>query len=148
MSFDLRKEDEGWFLRLRIRGQKTNENMRQIWKNITELSLRPTRKPILVEDHMEGSVSPGEFFTLEAMVTKWGLPHTQKVAVADLRTVKEYEDDHFGGTVAYNLGWNNIRVFNTVEEAEAWLGQGMTDIHGRGEMNLMEGSREQDPLDG
>ena len=119
-------EEEGWLIRIRIRGQKTDESMQQIWKNITELSLLPTRKPILVEDHMEGSVSPGQFFTLEAMVTKWGLPPTQKVAVADLRTVKEYEDDHFGETVAYNLGWNNIKVFNTVEEAEAWLGQGMT----------------------
>ena len=74
---------------------------------------------------MEASISPGEFFAPDRMVRKLGLPYTQKVAVADLRVVKHYEDDQFEETVASNLGWNNIKVFITVEEAEAWLGQGM-----------------------
>ena len=121
MPLDLIVREEPGFVRIKVYGQKTDDTMDCIWKEIVSESHRAASKPVLVEDYMEGSISPAHFFQLEKMVKELGLPRSFRVAVADLRTQKGYEDDRFGETVAHNLGWYQIRVFPTVQDAEAWL---------------------------
>lgn len=124
VPFELIVAEEPANVRIKIYGKKTAETMDLIWKRIVSESHRAASKPVLVEDYMEGSVSPAHFFQIERMVKDMGLSRSFKVAVADLRTRREYDDDRFGETVAHNLGWYQIRVFPTLGEAEAWLGQG------------------------
>jgi hypothetical protein len=121
MPFDLIVREEPGIVRIKLYGQKTSENMNQIWQQIVRESHHAPSKPVLVEDYMEGSISPAHFFQLEKMVREMGLPRSFRVSVADLRERKDYDDDRFGETVARNLGWNQIRVFSTVQDAEAWL---------------------------
>jgi hypothetical protein len=121
MSYDMSLDDEGEFIRLRLHGIRNKENMKLIWQRIVELSRDSMSQPVLVEDHMRGSLSPVHFFSLEKKVRETGIPRSLKVAVADLRTEKTYEDDRFAETVAFNCGWNNVRVFKTVDEAVEWL---------------------------
>jgi hypothetical protein len=113
--------DEGWCTRIKLRGIKTGEGMLEFWKYVVALSKKDPAKPILVEDRQEGSIPPYLFLEIQTLLRSLGLSPNQKIATADLRPFKEYEDFQFGETVAYNRGWNNMRVFPTVQEAELWL---------------------------
>jgi hypothetical protein len=130
VAFDLIVVEEPSRVRIKIYGQKTSETMDLIWKQIVGESQRSPSKPVLVEDYMEGSISPAHFFQIERMVRNMGLPRSFRVSVADLRTTRTYDDDRFGETVAHNLGWYQIRVFPTLDEAEAWLDQDAVPLDG------------------
>jgi hypothetical protein len=121
MDFDLSVREGPRVLRITVRGQKTVESVTRVWQEIVRESRREVPKPILIEDHMEGSVSPSHYVHLAKMVQELGLSRSFRVATVDLRLKKDYDDDRFGETVAFNRGWNYIRVFRNVSEAETWL---------------------------
>jgi hypothetical protein len=121
MDFDLSVREDPRVLRILVRGQKTVESVTRVWQEIVRESRREVPKPILIEDHMEGSVSPSHYVHLAKMVQELGLSRSFRVATVDLRLKKDYDDDRFGETVAFNQGWNHIRVFRNVSEAETWL---------------------------
>ena len=122
MSFDLSTNEEEHFIRLQVRGQKMSSNLLDAWRHMLNPSQQTQLKPILIEDHMDGTRSPAQLIELEDVLRRWRFPRELKIAIADLRREKDYNDVQLGETLAVNRGWNNIRAFATVDEAEAWLG--------------------------
>ena len=121
MCAELCIAEEGDFVRVRLSGERSMESMKRIWRRMRVASRLPVTKAVLIEDRMRGSLSPIHFVALEAKVRALGWPRAHRIAVADLRTDKAYEDDRLAETVAFNRGWDNVKVFSSVRDAEAWL---------------------------
>jgi len=74
LSFDLIVLEEPGNIRIKIYGQKTTDTMNLIWKQIVSESHRSAAKPVLVEDYMEGSISPATSFRSREWCGRWACP--------------------------------------------------------------------------
>lgn len=108
------------FLHAYVEGEEDSvEISRQYWNEVLDECRRRGLDKVLIEENITGNVTAGEMYEFAKE-----LPNlvTDKMVVAfvDRRTAHE-EINRFGELVANNRGLKS-RVFNTVEDAAAWLG--------------------------
>lgn len=108
------------FLHAYVEGDEDSvEISRRYWTEVLEECRRHGLAKVLIEENIAGNVSAGEMYEfakeLPSLVT-------DKVVVAFVdQRAAHAEINRFGEVVAQNRGLRS-RVFNTVEDAAAWLG--------------------------
>lgn len=115
---EFRRRDN--FLHAYVEGDEDSvEISRRYWTEVLEECRRHGLAKVLIEENIAGNVSAGEMYEfakeLPSLVT-------DKVVVAFVdQRAAHAEINRFGEVVAQNRGLRS-RVFNTVEDAAAWLG--------------------------
>ena len=118
MSYTIRFEDRKQYLYAFIEGQDSLEASLNYWQEIAQKALNDGFDKVLVEEDLEGQVSDIDMFRLTSRFLDMGMANLQ-IGFVDRK------DDHVVGNKLGELIVTNrgikAKIFDAVEDAEAWL---------------------------
>jgi hypothetical protein len=121
MGYQLTGEQKAGYLHIRVSGENSPETVRRYLEEVFLSCLRRQCSIVLIEEDLRG---PGlgvlEIHQIVTEGSKRTWPTVRRIAYVDTNKEHSQSDMHFAETVAVNLGVN-IKLFPTVNEAEAWL---------------------------
>jgi len=118
MSYSIRFEDRKEYLYAYIKGKDSLENSLKYWQEIAEKALADGFQKVLVEENLEGQISDIDMFQLTSKFLDMGMAKLQ-IGFVDLQE-DNLVGNKFGELVVTNRGIKG-KIFDTTEDAEAWL---------------------------
>jgi hypothetical protein len=118
---EIHEEISDGILRLTLSGLDSIETTHAVFARVMKALESGQVNKVLAIDRLQGEISPIEIIDFEKMARENSFPRGVRVALVDLKTGRQYNDNRFMETVAYNRGWANFRVFQTEESALEWL---------------------------
>ncbi len=117
MDTNITVEEFDNYLAFRVVGEDSVEVSLSYFHQVADTCKQKGFKKALIIEDLEGDLPTSEIFTVTEQLP--AVLRGLKVAFIDLRP-NHASDNRFGETVVRNRGCN-IRVFNDVNEARAWL---------------------------
>jgi len=119
MDYKLDYTDKGEYTHFVVEGKDSLETTRAFWTEVYNISKRKGYFRVLVEEHLEGQLTPAEMFEVcqELPELMRGIP----LRIAHVDVVSEHlVDNELGETVAHNRGME-VKVFDNLDNALDWL---------------------------
>lgn len=126
MSYALSLEEQPSYLHAKVSGTNSAQNAHRFLVEVHEAWVQRNHSAVLLEMNLSGpSLSVLSIFTIisERAPYAHGL---KRIAYVDTGSGHDREQARFAETVARNRGVN-VRLFPTVEAAEAWLRAGANE---------------------
>lgn len=122
-GYQLKTERIGGYLHARVRGENSRENVLGYLADIYRLCEESGCSNLLIEERLEGpSLRVLDVFEVIRQAGTGIWPVVKRIAYVDTHPEHFPENMQFAETVAANLGVN-VRVFDSIESAEAWIGE-------------------------
>lgn len=118
-SFSVYFEHRGTYLYVKLTGKDSFDASLVYWHKIAEKVRNLELDRVLVHEDLEGSVTEGEMFEIMQKVIPEGMGI--QVAFFDANQA-DLGINELGHLIATNRG-ADIRIFQTLEDAEAWIGK-------------------------
>ena len=131
MSYKLTIEEKSGYLHVKVTGANTKENVLRYVSEIQAACIEKQRNKVLIEENLIGpSLGTLNIFDITSTKGEEAARLGFKLAYVDINKQHDMDVLQFGEVVARNRGLE-IRVFQTVSEAELWLVEpSHTDNHG------------------
>ncbi len=122
MSYHLTLEERPSYLHAKVSGTHNAQNARRFLVEVHEASVHGKFSAVLLEMNLSGpSLSIISIFSIISERAPYAVGLRQ-IAYVDTGSGHDWEQARFAETVARNRGVN-VRHFQTVGEAEGWLGE-------------------------
>jgi len=118
MSYSIRFEDRKEYLYVHVEGQDSLETSISYWQEVSRQAEADGFKKILIEEDLEGQLTDLDIYQLTSDFLEMGLGKFL-IGFVDIRE-ENTNRIRFGELVATNRGIRG-KIFETVDEAEAWL---------------------------
>ena len=121
MRYEFTVEQKPTHLHVRVSGENTPPTIAKYLADTREACARLRCPFVLIEEHLVGPpLNTVQIFGVVTEGSKNVWPTVQRVAFVDASPERDRAGNRFAETVAVNRGVN-VRVFDTVGEAERWL---------------------------
>ena len=119
MSYEIFYDQEKHIVRVRSDGPMTTLNLAEAVRKAIEIGQQHNCKRYLGDWREAATTEPiGRTFLFMDGLEDLGLDRGDRIAVVYERDPEVHE---FAKMVAHNRGWHNLRYFQSLEKAEAWL---------------------------
>ncbi len=120
-SYQLTIDEKAGYLHFRVTGPNTPDTVRGYLADIYYACAQRNTPAILVEENLSGrGLGLFDIFEVASEGSEKTWPYIRRIAYVDLNPEHSQADMKFAETVAVNRGLN-VRVFATVQDAQAWL---------------------------
>ncbi|HYJ90984.1 MAG TPA: hypothetical protein VEV84_06740 [Pyrinomonadaceae bacterium] len=119
MTYEVNIEPKPGYIHVTVTGDNTKENVAAYLDRILQECLARNCDKVLMEEHLVGTrLSLTDVFEVVSEGSRKALGALRALAYVDINAVDDTM--HFAETVAVNRAMP-VRIFPTVEEAEAWI---------------------------
>ena len=121
MAYQLTVEQKTGYLHNRVSGQNSPETVRSYLQEVFSVCRQRNCPVVLIEEDLRGSgLGILDIHQVASEGSKRTWPTVRRIAYVDTNKEHSLPNMQFAETVAVNLGVN-VKLFQTVSEAEDWL---------------------------
>lgn len=124
MAYELKIEHFEDYISVEITGVRNSlssiSDSKNMWIELLAICTEKEIKKVLAVSKLTGRLGAVPMFNIVDHVVKYGISRQYKLAYVDLNP-ESLIDNKFGETVAYNRGYQFIKVFGEIDPAKEWL---------------------------
>jgi hypothetical protein len=119
LEYQLEFEARNTYLYARLSGKDSFAAGLSYWNEIKDKVEETGAKKLLVHEALEGEVTEEEMYDLMVDLVRHGFPEV-RVAFFD-ENLDDKAINHLGKMVAESRGANNVRIFESLPDAQYWI---------------------------
>lgn len=121
MGYEIVVREENGYLHVRVTGDNSLDNVRGYFRSALQACARLGHANLLIEENLQGRrLSVADIFHVTVELVEQSRLILRRLAYVDVNPDRSMENTRFAETVAVNRGIS-MRVFETLDEARAWL---------------------------